>query len=78
VIVTLGNVATSAIFSKFNLKAKPISQIHGQVFLTSSLTYGSLRIVPTYHPATTLYNPKVGEVMKKDWEKIREVMKALE
>jgi DNA polymerase len=77
VIVTLGNVATSTIFSKFNLKAKSMSQIHGQLFLVSSLLYGSLRIVPTYHPATALYNPKVSETMKNDWKKIGEIVKAL-
>ncbi|MBO3757749.1 MAG: uracil-DNA glycosylase [Thermoproteota archaeon] len=76
-IVTLGNVATSTIFSRFNLKPKPISQIHGQSFSINSLLYGSLRIVPTYHPATALYNPKVSEIMKKDWKMIGEILRSI-
>ncbi|MGQ9596758.1 MAG: hypothetical protein ACUVUS_05105 [Thermoproteota archaeon] len=37
----------------------------------------SFRIIPTYHPATVLYNPKVSGVMLDDWKQIGEIVKSL-
>lgn len=75
VIVTLGNVATSTLFRRFNLKPASIGSIHGRIFNMSTLSYGSFKIIPSYHPATALYNPKVSEVMVEDWIKIGEAVR---
>lgn len=75
VIVTLGNVATSTLFRRFNLKPASIGSIHGRIFNMSTLSYGSFKIIPSYHPATALYNPKVYEVMVEDWIKIGEAVR---
>jgi DNA polymerase len=74
-IITLGNIATSTLFRKFNLKLASMSQIHGKVFNVSTLSYGNLKIVPSYHPATALYNPRALSVMMEDWKLISEIIK---
>ncbi|MEM3713204.1 MAG: uracil-DNA glycosylase [Thermoproteota archaeon] len=75
-IITLGNIATSTLFRKFNLKLAPMSQIHGRVFNVSTLLYGSIKIIPSYHPATALYNPQVLSLMVDDWKQIGEIIKS--
>jgi DNA polymerase len=77
IIVTLGNVATATLFRRFNLKPAYIGSVHGRIFNVSTLSYGSFKIIPSYHPATALYNPKVSEVMVEDWAKIGEIVKSL-
>ncbi|MBO3800501.1 MAG: uracil-DNA glycosylase [Candidatus Brockarchaeota archaeon] len=76
-IVTLGNIATSTLFRKFNLKFASMSQIHGKIFNVSTLSYGNLKIIPSYHPATALYNPRVLSSMMDDWKQIGEIVKTL-
>lgn len=76
-IVTLGNVATITLFRKFNLKHVSMSIIHGRIFNVSTLSYGSFKIIPTYHPATALYDPRVSGVMLEDWRRIGEIVKSL-
>ncbi|MEM1554313.1 MAG: uracil-DNA glycosylase [Thermoproteota archaeon] len=75
-IITLGNIATSTLFRKFNLKLAPMNQIHGKVFNVSTLSYGSIKIIPSYHPATALYNPRVLSLMVDDWKQIGEIIKS--
>lgn len=70
VIVTLGNVATVYIFKKFGLKAEGISKIHGRVFEVNTL-FGRIKVIPMYHPATALYNPRMKETLRRDWENIK-------
>lgn len=74
-IITLGNIATATLFRKFNLKPASMSQIHGKVFNVSTLSYGSLKIIPSYHPATALYNPRTLSIMMDDWKIIGEIIK---
>ncbi|MDW8033669.1 MAG: uracil-DNA glycosylase [Nitrososphaerota archaeon] len=75
-IITLGNIATATLFKKFNLKLTPMSQIHGKVFSVITLSHGKIKIIPSYHPATTLYNPRVLSLMMEDWKQIGEIIKS--
>ncbi|MCX8183326.1 MAG: uracil-DNA glycosylase [Crenarchaeota archaeon] len=77
VIVTLGNVATNTLFRKFNIKPASMSTIHGKVFNVNTLSYGSFKIIPSYHPASVLYNPSMSEVIIEDWLKIGTIVKNL-
>lgn len=70
VIFTLGNVATSYIFQKFGMKFQSVGKIHGEIFQLSNLFLQG-KIIPMYHPASALYNPKMKETLRKDWEKIK-------
>jgi DNA polymerase len=73
IIVTLGRISMAYIMKKFELDfdLEPISKIHGKVFETKA-SYGPLKIVTLYHPAAALYNGSMREVLKKDFEILKE------
>lgn len=67
-IATLGRFSMAYIMKKFNLESelKSISQIHGKIF-TAETSYGSVRIIPLYHPAVAVYGTNK-EILKKDFQ----------
>ena len=71
-ICALGNFSTAFIFEKYGLKDKVegISKIHGNVFEVKTLS-GSLKIIPLYHPAAATYNPNMKEILKKDFQVLK-------
>lgn len=75
VICCLGNFATEFIMKKFDLKEKiqRISRISGKVFSVNNLS-GSVKIVPLYHPAVATYNRNMLDVLKKDFEILKQIM----
>ena len=75
VIVTLGNFASTYILSKFGLQAKKIGAIHGNIFQIENLEFKS-SIIPLYHPATAVYNPKFRNVLLKDFVSIKKALKS--
>ena len=70
IIITLGNVATSFILSKFDFKVETIGKIHGKRFNINNLLLNA-EIIPMYHPASALYNPNMKEILREDWKNIR-------
>lgn len=56
-VVSLGNFASKELVGT----SKGISRIHGKVF-----NRGGRRILPTYHPAATLYDPDTRPMLEKD------------
>jgi len=78
IICTMGNYATQFIMKKYglNTKIEGISKIHGKVFSVSGL-FGSIKIVPLYHPAVGTYNPETKKVLIKDF-KIIDTLKTKE
>lgn len=73
IIITLGDIATSYIFRKFNLRLEPISKIHGRVFRVNTLK-GRKFVISMYHPAVALYNPRMKETLKKDWKNLKVIL----
>lgn len=75
VIVGLGNFGTKFVLSKYNLEGeiKGISKIHGEVFSAHTL-FGSIKIIPMYHTAVATYNPNKIDVLKKDFEVLKELV----
>ncbi len=67
-ICALGNFSTAFIFEKYGLRDKieGISKIHGNIFEAKTL-FGSLKIIPLYHPAVATYNSNMKEILKKDF-----------
>ncbi len=72
VVATLGRFSMAYIMKKFGLEAKleSISKIHGQVF-NASASYGEIKVAPLYHPAVAVYNVQSKEVLKKDFEVLK-------
>lgn len=79
VIVTLGNFATRFILNNQVVrgmnKIPGISKIHGEPQKIS--IQDTQRIVlPLYHPAAMLYNPRLKETIIEDLERLREILTA--
>ncbi|MBI3421259.1 MAG: uracil-DNA glycosylase [Candidatus Sungbacteria bacterium] len=72
VIALLGRHSMKYIMEKFGLgSAASISRIHGNVFKADA-SYGSVHILPFYHPAAALYNPELKQELLKDFQKLKE------
>lgn len=69
VIATLGRYAMGYIMKKFELEneLKPISQMHGKIF-TGKASYGSVTVVPLYHPAVAVYNSNSKTTLLEDFK----------
>ncbi|AIF68510.1 DNA polymerase [Palaeococcus pacificus DY20341] len=73
VIVPLGRHSMSYILKKFGFTPEPISKIHGKTFEARTL-FGKIVIMPMYHPAVALYRPVLKEELKKDFQKMKEII----
>lgn len=75
IICCLGNFSTGYVMRKFNLKEKiqGISKIHGQVFSVSTL-FGTIKIIPLYHPAVVTYDANMKDVLKEDFRVLRKLI----
>lgn len=73
VIATLGRFSMVYIMKKFglDLELEPISKIHGKVF-EAKASYGTVSIVPLYHPAVALYNGGTKDELKKDFQILKQ------
>ena len=76
VIVTLGRFAMDFILNQFSMgeKGQKISQLHGQL-LTAHTPYGQISFVPLYHPAVALYTRDSGEILKQDFQILKQFAK---
>ncbi len=74
VIVTLGRHSTAYIFSKAGLPFKRISDVHGQVYRAEILGL-EVHVIPTFHPASALYNPRLKALLEADFETIGRVVR---
>lgn len=65
VICALGNYSTCYIMEKYGLedKIQEISKIHGKLFQSKES-----KIIPFYHPAAAIYNPRLKKILKKDFK----------
>jgi DNA polymerase len=64
VICPLGRLSMKFVMEKFGFEdsIEVIGKIHGKVFK------GKETVIPFYHPAVALYNPKMKDVLKKDFK----------
>ncbi len=70
VITALGRHAMNFLMKRFGLedKIEPISRSHGRLFEA-----GDFKIVALYHPAAVTYNPSMKEILKKDFEILKDL-----
>ena len=66
VVVLLGNVAAQAVLQQ----KLAIAQVHGSVVKKDGITY-----FISYHPAAALYYPRLREDLKKDFLKLKKIIK---
>jgi uracil-DNA glycosylase len=72
VVAPLGRIALSFVLKQMGLstEGQTISRLHGQS-LTAQASYGSVTVVPLYHPAVALYNPEQLETLKGDFQMLK-------
>ena len=68
IIIPMGTFATKYIFDKYHLTFTSISEVRGKKLQS----YEKI-IFPIYHPAATIYNQALRDVMKKDFKLIKEI-----
>ena len=75
IIATLGRFSMAYIMKKFGLESelKSISVIHGKIF-SAKTSYGEIKIIPLYHPAVAIYNNNTMEILKKDFEILKNLL----
>lgn len=75
VIATLGRFSMDYIMKKFDLTnaytgQTSIGKMHGRTF-DAEASYGSIKIVPLYHPAVAVYNDSMEEALFKDFQVLK-------
>lgn len=72
VIATLGRFAMDFILKEFDMEAEgsKISQLHGRR-LSATASYGTISVVPLYHPAVALYNRNQHGTLEADFATLR-------
>jgi DNA polymerase len=74
IIVTLGRHSTSYILSKAGLKeAVGITKLRGKVY-SVKLFRLSVSVLPTFHPAAVLHNPKYRDALERDFHFLKSLM----
>ena len=76
VIVALGRHSMKYLMEKFGISkgAESISKIHGNLY-EAETTYGKIKFMPSYHPATVLYNPESRKYLEADFQTIAKLIK---
>ncbi len=71
IIVLLGRISMKYIFKLAGIEDKldTIGTMHGKVY-QGNLSYGKVTLLPLYHPAAALYNPKNKQVLFEDFKKL--------
>lgn len=69
VVATLGRFSMAYVMNRLGLagQLRSISQIHGKLF-EAETGYGTVKIIPLYHPAVAVYNGSMKEALAKDFE----------
>lgn len=79
VIATLGRFSTAYIMDKCNLSEKitQISAMHGHKY-SADRDWGSVDIIPLYHPAVALYKASMKQTLLEDFQVIKAVIELSE
>lgn len=77
IIVTLGRHSTSYILSRCGLEGAGIAKLHGRKYEVELLGFKVL-LIPMYHPAAVLYNPKYRSALERDFQLLRGKLERLE
>lgn len=73
VIVPMGRFAAREIFRSFGLAEGKISDIHGNV-LHARAGYGTVIVLPVYHPAVVTHNPNLRHELIGDFERLKKAL----
>lgn len=71
VIAPLGRFAMDFVFQLFDMEAGKISKLRGSL-LTAETDFGSVSVVPLYHPAVALYRRDQRDVLFEDFATLKQ------
>ena len=74
VIVSLGRHSTRYLLGKAGLEFGQMRTAHGQVYQLEILDL-KLLLMPTYHPAAALYNPRYRQIIEEDLQVLKELLR---
>ncbi len=74
ILITLGNLASDWSFAKFSLGFQSMQKVHGKIFEVNGNAVKFL--IPMYHPAAALRNPRLRKILVEDWKGIRKFLKS--
>ena len=70
IIATLGNFSSKFVLSGFSVegmkKIEGVGKLHGQI-IDVKIGRMKFKVVPLYHPAATMYRPKLRPVLEEDF-----------
>lgn len=72
VIVLLGRISMNYVFEKAGIgdQLETIGSMHGKEYV-GKLSYGKVVLLPLYHPAAALYNPKSKATLMEDFKVVK-------
>lgn len=75
IIATLGRFSMEYVMCRLGLgfELEPISRIHGKLF-EAKTSYGTVKIIPFYHPAVALYNGSTKGALVEDFQVLKNVV----
>lgn len=75
VIATLGRFSMAYVMNRYGLAHElgAITALHGRVFTTAT-SFGTVNVVPLFHPAVAIYNIHTKEVLIEDFRKIKDLI----
>ena len=77
IIATLGNYSTKFVLANFNVKEmktiEGISELHGKPKKITINGFETI-VIPIYHPAAQMYNPKVKEHFENDFKIMAKIL----
>jgi DNA polymerase len=77
IIVTLGRHAASYVLSKAGVKEVPgITRLRGKVYSVRLLEL-PVSVLPTFHPAAVLHNPKYRDALERDFQLLKTLIEKL-
>jgi len=77
IIVTLGRHSMTYILSKLGFETRGITGVHGKVY-NGELLGLKVSVIPTFHPAAALYDPKYRDALERDFQVIKGELEKLE
>jgi uracil-DNA glycosylase family 4 len=77
VIVPMGRFSAREISRAFGIRERKISDIHGRDF-TAQASYGTIHILPVYHPAVVTHNPNLQSALHDDFSQLKKILDEIE
>src|SRR3989344_4639926 len=74
VLAGLGRFSSAYLMQLFHINdTRPISSLHGEIF-EATASYGTVHILPLYHPAAAIYNQSLKDTLKKDFTVLKKFL----